>query len=301
MNMNELKLGFVGLGAMGLAMAKRLNSAGYLLQAYDRSAEALNQAEVLGITVANTLAETGTGQGLVLISVSNADLMEQVITGAGGLLENMPPEGIIVDLGTTPYAQSRELASLARQHNKYFLDAPVSGSTPWAEKGHLAMMVGGDQQAFALARPVLERLSNKIHYLGESGKGQLAKLGHQLTFVATLTGLAEAIALAERHDIDAKTLLTVLNDCVAPGHVLDFMLPLAANNQFDHGQSTLKLGQKDIKAVLQSAENCGIKLALAEMLDTYLDQAMTRGFEKSDLFALIDMARQQIYQNTDPT
>ena len=296
--MTKLKLGFVGLGAMGQAMVKKIIAAGFALQVYDLNQQALQQAEALGATPAQSLEDLGADKDLVLISVSNADLTEEVICAPGGLLSSMQASGIIVDLGTTPSAQCRELAARAEQHNKYFLDAPVSGSTPWAERGQLAMMVGGNKQAFTRVRPVLESFSDKIHYLGNSGKGQLLKLCHQLTFVATLTGLAEAIALAERNDLNTETVLSILADCVAPNHVIDFMMPLAAHNTFDQGQGTLKLGHKDIKAVLQSAEDSGIKLALAEMLNHYLDQAMTNGHEESDLFALVDMARKESYNNT---
>ena len=296
--MSELRLGFIGLGAMGQAMVNRILAAGFALQVYDRDQTVLLQAQAKGASSAQNIGELGADKDLVLVSVSNADLTEAVICAPDGLLASMRTGGIIVDLGTTPSAQCRKLAARAKQHGKYFLDAPVSGSTPWAELGELSMMVGGNENAFARARPVLASFSNKLHYLGKSGNGQLLKLCHQLTFVATLTGLAEAIAFAERNDLEAETVLRVLSDCVAPRHVIDFMLPLAKHESFDQGQGTLKLGHKDIQAVLQSAEEAGIKLPLAEVLNSYLDQAMSSGREEPDLFALVDMAREESYTNT---
>lgn len=295
--MSDLKLGFIGLGAMGQAMVNRILAAGFALQVYDRDKTVLQQAQAKGASSAQNIGELGADKDLVLVSVSNADLTEAVICAPGGLLASMPTGGIIVDLGTTPSAQCRKLAVRAKRHGKYFLDAPVSGSTPWAELGELTVMVGGNESAFARARPVLASFSNKLHYLGKSGNGQLLKLCHQLTFVATLTGLAEAIAFAERNDLEAETVLRVLSDCVAPRHVIDFMLPLANRDSFDQGRGTLKLGHKDIQAVLQSAQDAGIKLPLAEVLNSYLDQATNSGREEPDLFALVDMAREEAYTN----
>lgn len=293
--MDALEIGFVGLGTMGQAIVARILHAGYPLTVYDLSEAAINSAVSAGASEAGSLKKLAASKELVFISVSHADITEQLVCESGGLLDGMSEGGVIVDLGTTPPEQCRELAKKAASKGKIFLDAPISGSTPWAEEGSLAMMVGGDKRAYETVLPVLTSFADKIHYLGESGSGQLLKLCHQLTFAATLNGLSEAIALAERHGQNATTVLNVLSDCVAPNHVIDFMLPLAKNDTFDQGRGSLKLVHKDLQAVLRTAQEVDIKLPLAEVLSAYMTQAMECGWDEADLFALVDMARNEFY------
>jgi 3-hydroxyisobutyrate dehydrogenase-like beta-hydroxyacid dehydrogenase len=293
--LRALKIGFVGLGAMGQAIVSRIIQAGHSVTVHDLSAQAVNAMVEKGATALEQGVPLGSDKNLVFVSVSHADIMEKLICEEGGLLDGMDEGGIIVDLGTTPSGQCRQLAKLASAKGKVFLDAPVSGSTPWADAGTLAMMVGGEEQSYQRVRPILSSFANKIHYLGGSGNGQLLKLCHQLTFVSTITGISEAIALAEAHGLKAKMVLDVLAECVAPRYVIDFMLPMAENERFDQGRGTLKLGHKDLQAVKQSAEDVSLKLPLAEELLGYMDKAMQEGWQDADLFALVDMARDEFY------
>ncbi len=293
--MTTFKIAFVGLGAMGQAIVSRIIQANYAVLVHDLSKQAVDAMLEKGATALEGGVPLGTDKNLVFMSVSHADIMEKIICEEGGLLDSMDEGGIIVDLGTTPISQCRDLATLAKEKGKVFLDAPVSGSTPWAEAGSLAMMVGGDEAAYQRVLPILSSFANKVHYLGVNGNGQLVKLCHQLTFVSTITGLSEAIALAERHGLNAKKVLEVLEDCVAPRHVIDFMLPMAENERFDQGRGTLKLGHKDLQAVKKSAEDVSLKLPLAEELLGYMDKAMKEGWQDADLFALVDMARDEFY------
>lgn len=295
--MNKFTIGFVGLGAMGQAMLSRLLQAGHEVSVYDLDPAALSIAVNAGAKEASDISSLGQAKNLVFVSVSHADITERLLCEPNGLLETMDDGGIIVDLGTTPSPQCRQLASLANEKGKVFLDAPVSGSTPWALEGELAMMVGGDEAAFEKIHSVLSVFASKIHYLGASGNGQLLKLCHQLTFVSTLSGISEAIALAERSGQSAKKVLEVLADCVAPKHVIDFMLPMAENNSFDQGRGSLKLLQKDFQAILSSSKDVDLQLPLSEVLSAYLDKAMNEGWQDSDLFAMVDMAREEFLAN----
>jgi len=291
--MNSITIGFIGLGAMGQAMLGRLLQAGLSVDVYDLDDAAITDAVKAGAKKASSVASLAKGKNLVFVSVSHADITEKLLCEPNGLLETMEQGGIIVDLGTTPSPQCRHLAKIAQAKGMVFLDAPVSGSTPWAIDGELAMMVGGEEEAFEKIQPILKLFANKIHYLGDSGNGQLLKLCHQLTFVSTLSGISEAIALAERSGQSAQKVLEVLADCVAPKHVIDFMLPLAASGSFDQGRGSLKLLQKDFHAILSSSEDADIELPLSKVLSGYLDKAMNNGWQDSDLFALVDMARQE--------
>ena len=295
--MENFRIGFIGLGAMGQPIVGRLLQGGYAVQVTDLSAELVASAKAAGATVAADSKALGVGKNLVFMSVSNATITEQIVSEPGGLLDSMDEGGIIVDLGTTPRNKCRELAAAAVARGKQFLDMPLSGSTPWALEGALAVMVGGDEDAFKRILPVLETFGDKIHYLGESGSGQLLKLCHQLAFMATLTGLSEAIAFGERNGQSAETVLKVLGDCVSPRHVIDFLLPMAEGSRFDQGDGSLKIFHKDLAAVLDSAEDTGITLALTERIYDYFDQAMTGGRESTSSFGVVQLARDEFYKN----
>ncbi len=296
--MAQFNIGFVGLGAMGQPIVGRLLQAGHPVQVADLSEELVNQAIAAGATAAESSRTVGRGKNLVFVSVSNAAITEQVICEPGGLLDGMEEGGIIVDLGTTPSPKCRQLAEIAQSRGKQFLDVPLSGSTPWAQAGTLAVMVGGDEQAYNRVLPVLQCFGDKIHYLGASGSGQLLKLCHQLAFMATLTGLSEAIALGERNGQSAETVLKVIGDCVSPRHVIDFMLPMAKAGAFDQGDGTLKIFHKDLAAVLASAEEAGINLPLTETIYGYFDHALSGGRETTSSFGVVQLAREEFFNNS---
>ncbi|MBL4622218.1 MAG: NAD(P)-dependent oxidoreductase [Immundisolibacteraceae bacterium] len=293
--MEVFNIGFIGLGVMGQPIVARLVQAGHAVEVSDLSAEAVANAVAAGATAATNSSTIGAGKNLVFISVTNAAITEQIVCDPGGLLDTMDAGGIIVDLGTTPSPKCRELAQISTSKGKQFLDIPLSGSTPWAVNGTLASMIGGDRQAFDRIKPVIESFSDKINYLGESGSGQLLKLCHQLAFMSTLTGLAEAIALGERSGHSAATVLKTIGDCVSPRHVIDFMLPMAEADAFDQGGGSLAIGHKDLKAVLATAEEAGIRLPLTETVFGYFDKALTGGREKTDMFGVVQLARDEFY------
>ncbi len=295
--MADFNIGFVGLGAMGQPIVGRLLQAGFAVEVADLSADLVALAQAAGATAAADSKALGAGKNLVFVSVSNASITEQVICEPGGLLDSMDDGAIVVDLGTTARGKCRDLADAAAAKGKIFLDVPLSGSTPWAQAGTLAVMVGGSEQAFQRILPVLESFGDKIHYLGESGSGQLLKLCHQLAFMATLTGLSEAIAFGERNGQSAETVLTILGDCMSPRHVVDFMLPMARSGSFDQHDGTLKLFRKDLAAVLDGAADSGINLPLTETIFDYFGQAMDGGREDTSSFGIVQLARDEFYKN----
>lgn len=295
--MEVLNIGFIGLGVMGQPIVGRLLQAGYAVEVSDLSADAVATAVAAGATATSDSSPVGTGKDLVFISVTNAAITEQLVCDPGGLLDTMDEGGIIVDLGTTPRPKCRQLAAAAAAKGKQFLDVPLSGSTPWALEGTLAVMVGGDEAAYNRILPALETFGDKIHYLGGSGSGQLLKLCHQLAFMATLTGLSEAIALGERNGQSAETVLSVLGDCVSPRHVIDFLLPMAKSGSFDQGDGSLKIFHKDLTAVLDSAVDADITLPLTEKIRDYFDQAMIGGRESTSSFGVVQLARDEFYKN----
>jgi 3-hydroxyisobutyrate dehydrogenase len=202
---------FIGLGTMGLPMARNLVAAGYDVAGYDLDRA---RVEALGASAAATPAEAAEGADLALLSLPSPEAVEQV---AGEL----PPGLLLVDLSTGPPALARRLA----ERFDAALDAPVSGGPRGAETATLTIMVGGREDVFARARPLLEHLGRPV-LVGPPGAGQVAKLCNNLIAGVTMAAIAEACAVAEREGIDPGTLYDLLTASTGDSRVLRTRFPL---------------------------------------------------------------------------
>lgn len=297
---SEMKLGFIGLGTMGMPILEHLLAAGHEVTVFDISETAMADAKALGAQGVESAAAAAIRAEVVFASVSNQTVLEQLLLEAGGLLDVMDPGSVIVDLGTTAAPKCREFAAAAATREIGFLDAPLSGSGPWAKAGELAVMVGGDEASYERCRPLLELFggSEKIFYLGESGAGQTAKLCHQLAFMGTLVGLAEAMALGERAGLTKSRVLEVIGACVSPRHVIDFLQPVVESEAFRDTSGGLAIFHKDLKAVLAMAEDVEFSAPLAQTLFGYYEQALQAGRGDLNAFGAIQLAEEEFFKNS---
>lgn len=295
-----MNIGCVGLGTMGMPIARHLANAGHDLRVFDLSAQAVATARTFGATAAETVAECVKSAEVVFASVTNQEVLAGLLFEAGGILETMRPGSVIVDLGTTAVPKCREFAAAATQKSIEFLDAPLSGSMPWAQAGRLAVMVGGDRASYERCLPLFRLFGgeDKIFYLGESGAGQAAKLCHQLAFMGTLTGLAEAMALGERAGLTKSRVLEVIGACVSPTHVVEFLRPVVDSEAYRATSGGLAIFHKDLKAVLAMADDLGFSAPLARTLFGYFDQAMRGGRGDLNAFGAIQLAEEEFFKNS---
>lgn len=209
------EVGVIGLGRMGSRMAARLADAGFQLHVRDVLPSAVAPLVERGAQPHGSAASIGTACDVILTSLSTPHDVDDVMVGPDGLIEAIRPGGIIIETSTVGPAQSQSLAERFAERGAHYLDAPVSGGTPGAEKGTLAVMVGGDEAAFRRVRPVLDTIGREIHYLGASGSGSVAKVINQMVFLSYAALLCETVALADRYGITARTLLDVLEPSLA--------------------------------------------------------------------------------------
>ena len=291
-------IGMIGTGVMGAPIVGRLTAAGHAVRAFDADAQALQRAMERGAVASTDPAAVAAACGLVFVCVSNHRITEQLLTGPDGVFAHARPGTVVVDLGTAEARLCRALAEQAAQRELHFLDAPLSGSVPGAEQGTLTIMVGGDADAFARLRPVFETFGRGIFHLGGPGAGQVVKLCHQLTFMATLTGLSEAIALAARMGVEGTDLLDVLETCVAPNRVMEFMRPMLAGGEgFRIPGGGTALLRKDLAAVKALGADAGMAVPVANPLEALFADAMAAGGGDADLFGLWQLFDQQVLGN----
>jgi len=215
-----VRLGFVGLGAMGSRMAIRLLSAGHPLTVFNRTREKAEPLARRGARVALSPREVAEGCDIVFSSLADDAALEDVMRGPDGLLAGVRSGALLVDTSTVYPGTSRGIAEEARRRGASMLDAPVSGTTIHVEQGSLMIFVGGDKRDLDRATPYLRLLGNEIIHMGGNGMGLCMKLVSNSLLGLGLQALVEAIALGIRSGIDKERLLDALSKStvVAPGH-----------------------------------------------------------------------------------
>jgi len=203
------KIGFVGLGNMGLPMAINLVRAGHEVRGFDLSEPARGRLAEAGGIAAGSVAEAAAGCDVVFTMLPAGSHVRAVLTQADGVLAHAAPGALLIDSSTIDVRTSRELASEAAARGFTMLDAPVSGGTAGAEAGTLTFMVGGDDAAFARARPLLEQVGRTIVHAGPAGAGQAAKVCNNLMLGISMVGVAEAFALADKLGLDRQALFDI--------------------------------------------------------------------------------------------
>jgi 3-hydroxyisobutyrate dehydrogenase-like beta-hydroxyacid dehydrogenase len=208
------RLGFIGLGAMGSRMAGRLLAAGYDLTVFNRGRERTRPLGDRGAAVAPTPGAVARDAEVVLVSVADDRAAEAVIAGSDGALSAARPGALVVNTSTVSPALSRRLSEMALTKGVFLLDAPVSGSTPQAEEGQLVIFVGGEEAAYANARPILAVLGRESFYIGPAGSGSTMKLCVNALLGLGIQALAEAFALGMKMGLERDRLLDVLGATV---------------------------------------------------------------------------------------
>lgn len=220
-NGSSLRVGFIGLGDIGLPMAIRLHETGNRLRVWNRTASRSASCSALGIAVAETPAGLAAESDIICLCLSSADAVDAVVFGENGITSAATAPRIVVDHSTILPEDTRALCHrLTSATGTGWLDAPVSGGPPGARAGTLAIMVGGRPADFELAAPVLASLGGRITYLGRSGMGQLAKAANQVINFATAAAIGEAFALARAEGLSATILAEALTGGFSDSNML---------------------------------------------------------------------------------
>jgi 3-hydroxyisobutyrate dehydrogenase-like beta-hydroxyacid dehydrogenase len=212
-----MKIGFIGLGRMGAAMARNIQAAGHQLFVNDVRREAADTLVAAGATFLPTARDIAASSEIILISVPGPDEVEAVLSDFDGLLGGLAPDTLVVDMTTISPRQSQENAERCRGISADYIDAPVSGGPHGAISADLAAMVGGDAPSFERARPILECVAKSITHVGPIGTGSAIKLLNQMIYVSYQMVFAEGLAIGEDLGLDLDTMLDVW-DASAAGH-----------------------------------------------------------------------------------
>jgi 3-hydroxyisobutyrate dehydrogenase len=283
-----MKVGVIGLGAMGTGMARNLAKAGFLSGVYNRtSIKADDLANQLAITAYSTISDLAADVELIISCVSaDADLLEVV----NAIANSGNSKLIVIDTSTVSRQTAQQAAMLLAEHNIGFLDAPVSGGVEGANKGTLAMMVGGDIDVLNQVRPVLEAISARILHLGEHGAGQACKAVNQIMAAGINQAVCEALAFADAQNLDLAKVIEVVSSGAAGNWFLQHRGHTMSQDSFNPGFK-LALHHKDLLICQQMAQQAEIPSPLTDNTLADYAQLMQQGHGNEDISALFRLKR----------
>src|SRR5215472_15572106 len=203
------KVGFIGLGNMGMPMAQNLLKAAHAVTGFDLNVDATERLAASGGTTANSIADACKAAEVVITMLPAGEQVREVYLGTGGVLAMVEPGTLLIDSSTIDVVTAREVAQAARDKALAMVDAPVSGGVAGAEAASLTFMVGGDDAAFERARPLLETMGKTVVHAGGPGNGQAAKICNNMILGASMIVVSEAFLLAEKLGLDAQKLFDI--------------------------------------------------------------------------------------------
>jgi 3-hydroxyisobutyrate dehydrogenase-like beta-hydroxyacid dehydrogenase len=279
-----MRVAFLGLGIMGRPMATNLVKAGHQVTVWNRTAG----KEVEGATMAASPAEAVRDAEAVWMCVSDTKAVESVLFGPQGVHDSLAEGQIIVDSSTISPSATRRFAERVRAKGVQWVDAPVTGSKAGAESGTLIFIVGGEESAIERLKPLFAATGKKFFRMGETGKGQAAKLAMNLQIALIYEGFAEALTLATKLGVDAETLLPLIEASMVRSGVVEYKAPFVLKRDFSPN-FPLRLMRKDIRLALEAAKEARVKLPGLETVEEIYDMATEDGNADLDYAATLTL------------
>ncbi|WP_394233319.1 2-hydroxy-3-oxopropionate reductase [Niallia oryzisoli] len=259
------KIGFIGLGIMGKPMSLNLIKAGHILTVTDLNQEAVKTLVEAGATAAQTAKEVAENSEIIITMLPASKHVQSVVLDENGILAGAKEGSIIIDMSSITPTVSKQLAEEAAKKGVGFLDAPVSGGEPGAINGTLAIMVGGKEEFFESAKPVLYDMGKAVTLVGDSGCGVTAKLANQIIVNLNIAAMSEALVLAAKAGINIEKMYEAIRGGLAGSAVLDAKVPLILERNFVPG-GTMAINMKDITNVMDTAHDIDVPLPLSSHL-----------------------------------
>ncbi|ODN69124.1 NAD(P)-dependent oxidoreductase [Methylobrevis pamukkalensis] len=282
------KVAFLGLGVMGFPMAGHLRTrGGHDVVVYNRTpAKADAWVTKFGGASAPTPREAASGADFVFSCVGNDDDLREVANGPDGAFRGMQPGAVFIDNTTASATVARELHAAAKAAGIGFLDAPVSGGQAGAENGVLTVMVGGDEDDYAKAQPVIEAFARMVGHMGPSGAGQLTKMVNQIAIAGLVQGLSEGIHFARKAGLDVEKVIGVISKGAAQSWQMENRWKTMAEGRFEFGFAVDWM-RKDLGICLAQANETGARLPVTALVDQFYADVQAMGGRRWDTSALI--------------
>ncbi|HXV34071.1 MAG TPA: NAD(P)-dependent oxidoreductase [Gaiellaceae bacterium] len=285
------KVGFVGLGVMGGGVTRRLLQAGHQVAGYNRSREKAAPLVELGLDLKETPREVAEASDVVFSMVTNVAALAAVTEGPDGILAGLGPGKVYVDMTTGTPEASRALAERVAELGARMLDAPVSGSVSTLEEGRLSIMVGGDEDAFAVAEPILEDVGRKVIHIGSNGQALLMKIAINLSLHVQMTAFCEGLLLAEKDGIDREVAVEAFMESVVASPMLKYRGPFVLEMP-DEPWFNVNMMQKDMVLALEAGRRLDVPMPTTAASNELLTAARGMGLVEQDFAVVYEVLAQ---------
>ncbi len=267
-------------------MCRRLLEDGYTVWVYDANPEAMGRFEDTPARTASSLTDLASETEVVLLSLPNSDIVDEVVLGEGGLISGLSSGQAVLDLSSSKPLRTRHLAEKLAGRGVRMLDAPVSGGVPRAREGTLTIMVGGEEEVLEEHRGLLECFGERIFHMGDHGAGHLAKALNNLLSATTLVSASEAVLLGLEAGLDAETLIEVVNASTGRSNSTEVKFPrYILNRAFDAGFTT-EFYNKDVATALETAAEYGFPMPVGSTIAGIWQEAVEEGWGPEDHTAI---------------
>ncbi|MFZ2145643.1 MAG: NAD(P)-dependent oxidoreductase [Sedimentisphaerales bacterium] len=280
------KIGLVGLGLVGTAMAERLLADGFVVIGFDIDSVKCEHLEQLGGKAVNNPAQVAEQADHVILSLPDTEVVLHVVEGPGGILKAKTLSRYIIDTTTGDPEETAALAKRLAEKGVYFLDAPFSGSSQQVRDKEIIFMVGGDKTAFEQCKDIFDALGENIFYVGESGSGSKAKLAGNLILGLNRLALAEGLVFASKLGLDTEAFLELLKVTPAYSAAMDVKGKKMLDGDFT-AQARLRQHHKDVSIIIKYAEKLKQELPLSKVHLDVLKKAIEAGDGDLDNSAVI--------------
>ena len=281
-----MKIGFIGLGIMGLPMAKNLMRAGFSLVVHNRSRRPVDELVSLGAEGATSGREVAQRSDVVITMLPDSPDVREVILGKGGVLEGVRSSMTVIDMSTISPKVTKEVAEALAAKGAEMLDAPVSGGQKGAIEGTLSIMVGGKKEVFERCMPIFKAMGRVIVHVGDHGAGETVKLCNQVICALNIVSMCEGIALCKRTGVDVAKMIEVVSGGLGASNIISNLAPKILKGDMEPGFK-LRLQQKDIRLALQLAEELKLPLPASGLTHQIFRIAEAKGLGDKGTQALI--------------
>jgi 2-hydroxy-3-oxopropionate reductase len=280
------RVGFIGLGIMGMPMARNLMDSGYELTVHNRSPEKAEELGKKGAAVAATPREVAQNSDVVITMLPDSPQVREVVAGEDGVLEGISDGALLIDMSTISPVVTEELAEALQEKGASMLDAPVSGGDVGAIEGTLSIMVGGHEADFQRAKPLFEAMGKTITHVGPAGAGQVTKAANQVVVALTIEAVSEALVLGSAGGVSAEKILAVLGGGLASNKVMEVKREKFLSHTFEPGFRS-ELHHKDLGIALAAGREYGVVMPVTAIVDQMLLSMKRKGWGGEDHSALL--------------
>lgn len=288
-----MKIGYIGLGLMGIPCTRNLLKAGYSVCVWARHKTKALPVLEQGATWCNSIIEVAKASDILFTNLSDTPDVQEVLLGESGVIKSQNQGLIVVDMSTISASATRDMAKQLSVHNIELVDAPVSGGTVGANEGTLTIMVGASESTFTKIQPILSCMGKNITRIGECGSGQVAKSCNQIIITGTIAAVAEALTFATASDVDFHPIREALLGGFASSRVLDLHATRMMDDNYTPGFKTA-LHVKDMGIVQSIAKELNLDLPVTKTSVSLLKQANEAGSAEEDSSAMAKIILKQL-------